>query len=53
MIGWGDGFALGEQQICSGCCRSPPALELTVSDTLQSFGLALGGATSGRLQGYC
>lgn len=38
---------------CSGCCRSPPALELTVSDTLQSFGLALGGATSGRLQGYC
>lgn len=34
-----------------GCCRSPAALELTVSDTLQSFGLALGGATSSRFKG--
>lgn len=33
--------------------RSPPALELTRSDTLQSFWLAPDGATSGCFQGYC
>jgi hypothetical protein len=42
----------GQRSFCSRCCRSPPALELTVSETLLSFGLATGDVTSGRLQGY-
>jgi hypothetical protein len=37
-----------ERQQCSGCCRSLPALELTVSDALQSFRRASAVATTGR-----
>jgi hypothetical protein len=33
--------------------RSAPILELTVSDTMQSFGRAPAVATDRRLQGYC
>ena len=35
--------------LCSGSGRSPPTLELTVSDSFQSFGSAPAGATTGRL----
>lgn len=37
----------GSGQHRSGCCRLPPALGLTVSNILQSFGLALACATTG------
>jgi len=42
-----------ERQQCSGCCRWPAALELTVLDTLQSRGHARDLATNGRFQGHC
>lgn len=45
------GWRRHQSPLRSGYGRSPPALELTVSDTLQSFGLPPDGATSGRLWG--
>lgn len=38
MIGWGDGFALGEQQICSVSGRWRWATDLSLAGTKQSIG---------------
>ncbi len=42
-----------ERPQCSGRNRSPPTLEHSVSDTLQSFRRAQAVATTGRSQRYC
>ena len=49
--GFEAGPAFGDRLFGSGCGLSAPALELTVLDSLQSFGQAPSGATTGRLGG--
>jgi len=53
ILHWAGASSAAESPVCSGCCRPPAALELTVSDLLQSLGIAMDVATSGRLQVYC
>ena len=49
MATWRCDWALRCERLkCSGCCRSRPAFEITVSDTLQSLERAPGLALNGR-----